>query len=77
MGAGRTMASPDFDRSVNPITNRGGGADYVQQINTAPSPGFSDLPTVQEIRRMYGGRSVEMGHLHYSCNEILQVHVRT
>ena len=61
------------------LSQPGKGALYAHHITNAPPPppGFSDLPTAQEIRRMYGGRSVEMGHLHYSCNEILQVHVRT
>ena len=32
-----------FDRSVNPISTRG-GADYTHHITTSP-PGFSDLAT--------------------------------
>ena len=37
------MAHPDFGRSVNPISTR--GTDYARLINTAGTPGFSDLPT--------------------------------
>ena len=40
-GAGGAINPKDFDRSVNPISNR--GADYAQHINNRP-PRFSDLP---------------------------------
>ena len=42
--AGGVMAPPDFGRSVNPISTRGGG-DYAHQIIITGTPGFSDLPT--------------------------------
>ena len=45
VGAGGSMAPPDFDRSVNPISTR--GADYPHHITTGPH-GFSDLPTALE-----------------------------
>ena len=45
VGAGGSMAPPDFDRSVNPISTR--GADYPHHITTGPL-GFSDLPTALE-----------------------------
>ena len=41
-GAGGAMASPDFGRSVNPISTKGGR--LCPQNNTG-TPGFSDLPT--------------------------------
>ena len=37
-------APPDFGRSVNPISTRGGGTDYAH-LTTTGTPGFSDLPT--------------------------------
>ena len=40
--AGCAMAHPDFGRSVNPISTRG-GTDYAHLITTG-TPGFSDLP---------------------------------
>ena len=44
VGARGTMVPPDFGRSVNPISTRG-GADYAHHITTAPSPYiFSDGP---------------------------------
>ena len=36
------MASPDFDRSVNPISTEGG---RLCPPNNTGTPGFSDLPT--------------------------------
>ena len=41
-GAGGAMASPDFGRSVNPISTKGGR--LCPQNNTG-TPRFSDLPT--------------------------------
>jgi hypothetical protein len=41
MGARGAMASPDFDRSVNPISTRWGR--FFSPNNTG-TPGFSDLP---------------------------------
>ena len=32
--------SPDFDRSVNPISTRWGGADYAHQITARPLPPY-------------------------------------
>ena len=40
-GGGGTMAPPDVDRSVYPISTE--GADYGNHINNGPS-GLSDLP---------------------------------
>ena len=42
-GAGGPMAPPDFGRSVNPISTRG-GTDYAHLITTG-TPRFSDLLT--------------------------------
>ena len=42
VGAGGAMAPPDFSRSVNPISTRGG---RLCPPNNAGTPGFSDLPT--------------------------------
>ena len=41
-GAGGAMAPPDFGRSVNPISTKGG---RLCPSNNAGTPGFSDLPT--------------------------------
>ena len=41
-GAGGAMAPPDFGRSVNPISTKGG---RLCPLNTTGTPGFSDLPT--------------------------------
>ena len=46
-GAGDAMSSPDFDRSVNPISSR--GSRICPQKNTG-TPGCSDLPTAQRNR---------------------------
>ena len=35
-GVGGAMAPLDFGRSVNPISTKGGGADYAHQIILAP-----------------------------------------
>ena len=37
--------APDFGRSVNPISIRGGEADYAHHITFSPPTGFSDLYT--------------------------------
>ena len=37
------VAPPDFGRSVNPISTRGGGRLCL--LNNTGNPGFSDLPT--------------------------------
>ena len=37
--AGWVLALPEFGSSVNPITTRGGGADYAHHITASP-PGF-------------------------------------
>ena len=42
VGAGGSMAPPDFNRSVNPMSTR--GPDYPHHFTTGPL-GFSDLPT--------------------------------
>ena len=41
-GAGGAMAPPDFGRSVNPISTKGG---RLCPPNNTGTPGFSDLPT--------------------------------
>ena len=45
-GAGGAMASPDFARSVNPISTKG---DRLCPPNNTGTPGFSDLPTALSI----------------------------
>ena len=45
-GAGGAMAPPDFGRSINPISTKGGR--LCPPINTG-TPGFSDLPTALRI----------------------------
>ena len=54
-GAGGAMAPPDFGRSVNPISTRG-GADYAHLITTG-TPGFLDLPTALILQLRDGGTS--------------------
>ena len=39
--AGWALAHPEFGSSVNPITKRGGGADYAHH-KTASPPGFEN-----------------------------------
>ena len=41
-GTGGAMAPPDFGRSVNPISTKGGKSC---PPNNTGTPGFSDLPT--------------------------------
>ena len=41
-GAGGAMATPDFGRSVNPISTKGG---RLFPPNNTGTPGISDLPT--------------------------------
>jgi hypothetical protein len=41
-GAGGAMASPEFGRSVNPISTKGG---RLCPPNNTGTPGFLDLPT--------------------------------
>ena len=41
-GAGGAMSPPDFDRSVNPISTKGG---RLCPPNNTGTPGFWDLPT--------------------------------
>ena len=42
-GGGVTMAPPDVDKSVYPISNK--GADYGNHINNTCPSGLPDLPT--------------------------------
>ena len=44
-GAGDAIAPPDFGRSVNPISTKGG---RLCPPNNTGTPGFSDLPTALE-----------------------------
>ena len=57
------MASPDFGRSVNPITAR--GTDYAHLI-TNGTPGFSELPTAL----------IDQHSLHESLNHSEQGYVK-
>jgi hypothetical protein len=41
-GAGGAMAPPNFGKSVNPISTKGGS---LCPLNNTGTPGFSDLPT--------------------------------
>ena len=50
-GAGGAMAPPDFGRSVNPISTKGG---RLFPPNNTGTPGISDLPTAQHIRNNVG-----------------------
>ena len=38
LGLGGHGPPPDTDRSINPITTKGGGADYAHHITTCPPP---------------------------------------
>ena len=43
----RVAGEAHFNRSLNHISTRGGGADYAPHYSLhPPNPGFSDLPTV-------------------------------
>ena len=46
--AGDAMAPPDFGRSVNPISAKGG---RLFPPNNTGTPGFSDLPTAKDFDR--------------------------
>ena len=46
-GAGGAMAPPNFGRSVNPISTKGG---RLCPPNNTGTPGFSDLPTALLIK---------------------------
>ena len=48
-GAGGAMAPPDFGRSVNPISTKGG---RLCPPNNTGTPGFSDLPTALRFSEM-------------------------
>ena len=52
-GAGGASAPTIFDRSVNPISIRRGGADYAHHSTTSP-PGFSDLATALAVMGVVG-----------------------
>ena len=47
-GAGGAMALPEFGRSVNLISTKGG---RLCPPNNTGTPGFSDLPTAMNIRQ--------------------------
>ena len=52
-GAGGAMAPPDFGRSVNPISTKGG---RLCPPNNTGTPGFSDLPTaLAACERQFNG----------------------
>ena len=54
VGAGGSMASPDFDRCVNLISTR--GTDYAYHITTASAP--------QIFRPSYGPDSIVTFYMH-------------
>ena len=49
-GAAGAMAPPNFGRSVNPISTKGG---RLCPLKNAGTPGFSDLPTAFWLRNTY------------------------
>ena len=53
---GGAMATPDFGRSVNPISHQGG---RLCPPNNTGTPGFSDLPTALCIDRVNKLREVQ------------------
>ena len=55
-GAGDAMAPPDFGRTVNPISTKGGR--LCTPNNTGTTPGFSDLPMALRKAELLKSESV-------------------
>ena len=60
-GAGDAMAPPDFGRTVNPISTKGGRLctpNNTDTPNNNGTPGFSDLPTALRKAELLKSESV-------------------